>query len=192
MCRPEASSRLQFLGRSAPDCKPDQQLCCQPRPSGKVSACACCVCAASAPASGCGGPGRAQHPASLSSASPLWVCPRCDQPVARGTCSVLLCSARPPHPVCLSAPGVRRTPGESILPARAVVSLEGEGAEEPCRAGRHVTRSSCVLMEAVCPRRVLCPCGARVSMQSLCPHGARVSTRAHHQRVCQPLVPGST
>lgn len=116
---------------------------------------------------------------SLSSASPLWVCPRCDQPVARGTCSVLLCAVpAPPHPVCLSAPGVRRTPGREHITARQWYPWKVKGQREPCRAGRHVTRSSCVLMEAVCPRRVLCPCGARVSMQSLCPRGARVSTRS--------------
>lgn len=145
-----------------------------PAPARQVlGMCLLCLCDARASFQAAVDQDARSAPYSLSSASPLWVCPRCDQSVARGTCSGLLCAVpAPPHPVSLSAPGVRRTPSREHITARRWHPWKVKRQREPCRAGRHVTRSSCVHAELVSPWN-LC-----VHVKLLCPHGACVPTRS--------------
>lgn len=134
------------------------------------------------------------------SESVFCVCPRCGQLVTRGTCSVLLCAVPipTPSPVCVSVPGVRRTPQQRAYYCKAVASLGGEEEEgarqsvEVCPGRPPVSaRGSYTHIELVCPRGarvsawgsyihmdLMCLHGAHVSMQSLCPRGARVSTQS--------------
>lgn len=167
---------------SAPSCKPDQQLCCPaPAPGRQRSQrrllCLCSVASFQTAVD--------QDALSilLAETSALWVCPRLARP-AGGLCfhSLFCCVQCPPHPIpCACLRQVSGGPRQRAC-AQAVVSLEGEGAEGTCRAGRHVHAGSCVLMEAVCPVgfsvhvELVCPCrllsrGARVSTRSSSPAG---------------------